>query len=79
MNSRVFSERLNTELDTIGVPERFDERVDAFAKLVRIPRFKAEAILNGRTSPETTLLLLLAEELEVSPDWLIGKSDERQH
>lgn len=77
--NKVFSERLNTELDSIGVPTRFDERVDVFAKLVKIPRFKAEAILNGRTNPEANLLEQLAEEFEVSADWLIGKSNEREH
>ena len=79
MNNKRFSERLNRGLDDIGVPERSDERVEIFAKLIKIPRFKAEALLNGNTNPDTPLLELLAEELEVSADWLLGKSDERQN
>ena len=79
MSNKRFSERLNRGLDDIGVPERSDERVEIFAKLIKIPRFKAEALLNGNTNPDTPLLELLAEELEVSADWLLGKSDERQN
>lgn len=79
MSNRQFSERLNKELDDIGVPERSEERVEVFAKLLRVPRFKAEAILNGNTTPDMPLLEMLAEELEVSADWLLGKSDKKHH
>ena len=77
MSNKQFSERLNKELDEIGVPERHDERVEVFAKLIKIPRFKAEALLTGNTPIEPPLLDLLAEELEVSAEWLLGKSDKR--
>ena len=79
MGNKRFSERLNKELDDIGVPERSDERVEVFAKLLKVPRFKAQALLDGATIPEAPLLTILAEELEVSADWLLGKSDKRQN
>jgi hypothetical protein len=79
MSNRQFSERLNKELDDIGVPERSEERVEVFAKLLRVPRFKAEAILNGNATPDTPLLEILAEELEVNADWLLGKSDKKHN
>ena len=79
MGNKQFAERLNKELDDMGVPERNDERVEIFAKLIKIPRFKAESILNGNTCPETPLLNILAVELEVSTDWLLGKTDKRQN
>ncbi len=79
MNNKQFSERLNKELDDIGVPQRSNERIEVFAKLIKVPRFKAEAILNGNTNPERPLLELLAEELEVDIDWLVGKSDKREN
>ncbi len=79
MGNKRFSERLNNELDDIGVPQRSDERVEVFAKLIKVPRFKAEAILNGNTTLEPPLLELLADELEVSADWLLGNSDKRQN
>ncbi len=79
MSNKQFSERLNKELDEIGVPQRTDERIDVFAKLIKVHRFKAEALLNGQTNPDTPLLDWLAEELEVSADWLAGKSDKRSN
>ena len=79
MSNKQFSERLNKELDEIGVPERNDERIAVFAKLIKIPRFKAEAILNGNASPDAPLLEILAGELEVNADWLLGKSNKRQN
>ncbi|KTD24709.1 Uncharacterised protein [Legionella lansingensis] len=78
MPYRVFSERLNKELDNIGVPPRNDERVEAFAKLVSIPKFKAEAFLNGIALPDIKVLTIISEELEVNPDWLLGKSEQKQ-
>ncbi|MDX1837532.1 hypothetical protein DIZ81_06310 [Legionella taurinensis] len=78
MTNKQFAERLNRELDAIGVPLRSDERIEVFSKLIKIPKFKAEAMLNGITVPDDTLLKLLAEELEVNPDWLIGKSEQKQ-
>ncbi|KTD21477.1 hypothetical protein [Legionella israelensis] len=77
MPNKRFSERLNNELDTIGVPQSTSERIDAFAKLLKVPKFKAEALLNGMTVPDEPLLSAIAEELEVSADWLIGKSDDK--
>ena len=79
MSNKQFSERLNKELDDMGVPQRNDERIEVFAKLIKVPRFKAESLLNGNTNPEAPLLDLLAEELEVNADWLLGKSDQRQN
>ena len=79
MSNKRFSERLNKSLDDIGVPEHNEERVTSFSKLIKVPRFKAEALLNGNTIPDAPLLELLAEELEVDADWLLGKSDERQN
>ena len=79
MSNKQFSERLHKELDEIGVPARCDERIEVFAKLIHIPRFKAEAILNGNTNLDPPLLHIIASELEVNSDWLLGKSDKRQN
>lgn len=76
MNKR-FAERLNKELDSIGFPESTIERIEALAKLVHIPKFKAESYLNGLANPDTPVLKTLAQELEVNEDWLIGKSDAK--
>jgi hypothetical protein len=73
MYSKQFSERLNQELDKMEVPKAMDERVDAFSKLIHIPRFKAETILNGHVPPEADILDKIIQELEVDHDWLLGK------
>lgn len=77
MLNKRFSERLNRELDSIGVPETTAERIEILSKLIKVPKFKAEALLNGNTNPDETLLRTLAQELEVNADWLIGKSDSK--
>ncbi|MBA2709284.1 MAG: hypothetical protein H0U57_01630 [Tatlockia sp.] len=77
MPNKIFAERLNKELDGIGVPSRSIERIEAFAKMVKIPRFKAEAFLDGITVPDAQLLERFAEEFEVDSDWLIGKAEQR--
>lgn len=72
MTNKIFSERLNKELDNIGVPIREDERIDAIAIMFKLPKFKAHAIIDGITLPDDELLQAIAKELEVDPDWLIG-------
>ncbi|MBN9230696.1 MAG: hypothetical protein BGO90_13650 [Legionella sp. 40-6] len=75
MLNKRFSERLNKELDNIGVPETSPERIEVLAKLIKIPKFKAEALLSGATHPDERILTALAEEFEVSADWLVGKEE----
>jgi hypothetical protein len=75
MLNRKFSERLNKELDNIGVPEARLDRIEALSRLIKIPKFKAEALLSGATNPDAELLKTLASEFEVNEQWLIGKDD----
>ncbi|WP_133136876.1 hypothetical protein [Legionella rowbothamii] len=75
MLNRRFSERLNKELDNIGAPVSANERIEVLSKLIKIPKFKAEALLNGATNPDATILASLAKEFEVSADWLVGKEE----
>ena len=77
MLNKRFSERLNKELDSIGVPETTAERIEVLSKLIKVPKFKAEALLNGIANPDEALLKVLAQELEVNVDWLIGKTDSK--
>lgn len=77
MPNKVFSAWLNDELDEIGVPQSSFERIDVFAKLLKVPKFKAEGLLNGLTTPDEQLLSVIADELEVDSDWLIGKTDDK--
>lgn len=72
MSNKKFIERLNKELNSMGMPEPAMERVNALSKLLKIPKFKAESMLNGHADPKDPAILALARELEVSVDWLIG-------
>lgn len=75
MKLRVFAERLNQGLDDIGVPVVISERIDVFSKLINLPRFKAEALLNGKLMADPELIQHIAKELEVTPEWLLGEDD----
>ena len=73
MSNKAFAERLNKALDDIGAPERTEERVDVFSKLIKVPKFKADAILSGTMPLDAHLLEMLSQELEVTEDWLMGR------
>lgn len=77
MLNKRFSERLNRELDNIGAPEASAERIEVLSKLIKVPKFKAEALLNGATNPDEALLNTLAQEFEVNAAWLVGKDESR--
>jgi hypothetical protein len=79
MNRKAFAERLNQELDAIGMPMLEKERIEAFSKLTKTPRFKAAALLNGTGEPDSHLLSQLALEFEVSEDWLAGNQERDKH
>ncbi len=73
MSNKLFAERLNTALDDIGVPARSEERIDALSKLIKVPRFTANALLNGTMALDPHLFDILTTELEVTQAWLMGR------
>ena len=75
MSNKVFIERLNQQLDEIGIPKQSSERVEALAKLLHIPRVKAELLLSGSTK-DLVNITKLADEFEVKLDWLLGNSNK---
>ncbi|WP_131793596.1 hypothetical protein [Legionella brunensis] len=78
MSNKKLSERLNNELDAMGVPGLMMERVQVCSKLFKLPKFKAEAILNGMII-DSNSMQKIADELEVSVDWLLGATRDKQH
>lgn len=78
MSNKRFAQRLNEELDEIGMPQRNSERVESFAKFIHLPKFQAQAVLNGTIIPDEQVLAFLARQLEVNVSWLLGK-DDRKH
>lgn len=73
MSNKLFAERLNKALDDIGVPARSEERIDALSKLIKVPKFTANSLLNGTIALDPHLFELLTAELEVTEDWLMGR------
>ncbi|KTD82938.1 hypothetical protein [Legionella waltersii] len=72
MSNKVLTERLNNELDKLGVPNLMTERVQVCSKLFKLPKFKVEALLNGVIAIDSHSMNKIADELGVSSDWLLG-------
>ncbi len=72
-NTRVFVDRLNSQLESLGLPTEPVDRIAAFAKIFRISKRESTLILSGRLIPSGELLDRIAEELEVTPKWLTGE------
>ncbi|ABQ55409.1 TPA: hypothetical protein OX050_002061 [Legionella pneumophila] len=72
MTNKILTERLNNELDELGVPCLMTERVQVCSKLFNLPKFKMEALLNGVIAIDANSIQKIADELEVNKDWLLG-------
>ena len=72
MSNKKLTERLNKELDELGVPTPMTERIQVCSKLFKLPKFKIEALLNGIVAFDSNSMQKIADELDVSIDWLFG-------
>jgi len=79
MSNKKLTERLNNELDELGVPTLMTERVHVCSKLFNLPKFKVEALLNGIIAFDTHCMQKIADELEVSLEWLFGNKEITKH
>ncbi|ARB93147.1 hypothetical protein [Legionella longbeachae] len=77
MSNKKLTERLNNELDELGVPVLMTERVQVCSTLFQVPKFKIEALLNGVVVLDSESMQKIANELEVSMDWLMGEAQEK--
>lgn len=78
MNSKVFSQRFNRELSTLGFPEELTEKTKAVAKVFNVTRHLANAMIFGHVLPSRDQLDKIAEILEVCPQWLCGATDRKK-
>lgn len=78
MNSKVFSQRFNRELSTLGFPEELAEKTKAVSKVFGISRHLANSLIFGHMLPEHEQLNKIAEILEVCPQWLAGVTDKKK-
>ncbi|MCL9683538.1 hypothetical protein [Legionella maioricensis] len=77
MTNKKLTERLNNELDELGVPALMTERVQACTKLFKVPKFKIEALLHGVIAFDSETMKKIAKELDVSIDWLVGNHQRK--
>ncbi|WP_367607437.1 hypothetical protein [Legionella sp. W05-934-2] len=77
MSNKKLTERLNNELDVLGVPELMTQRVHACSKMFKLPKFKVEAMLSGISAFDANAIEKVANELDVSKEWLLGYSNEK--
>lgn len=73
-STNLFAQRLNSCLDDLGAPINVRERAVILSKMTHIPKQQAWSFLEGHQVPDADLLHKLAQEFEVDPDWLAGKS-----
>ncbi|MDR3442008.1 MAG: hypothetical protein P4L65_03215 [Legionella sp.] len=78
MNSKVFSQRFNRELATLGFPEELTEKTKAVSKVFGISRHLANSLIFGHVLPAHNQLDKIAEILEVCPQWLGGATDKKK-
>ena len=78
MNSKVFSQRFNRELSTLGFPEELTEKIKAVSKVFGVTRHLANSMIFGHILPPRDELDKIAEIMEVCPQWLGGATDRKK-
>ncbi|MGL5743426.1 MAG: hypothetical protein ACRCXC_13305 [Legionella sp.] len=78
MNSKVFSQRFNRELSTLGFPEDLTGKTKAVSKVFGVYRHLANSLIFGHMLPANEQLDKIAEILEVCPQWLGGATDRKK-
>lgn len=78
MNSKVFSQRFNRELASLGLPEDLTEKTKAVSKVFSVTRHFANAMIFGNILPNKEQMDNIAEILEVCPLWLSGATDRKK-
>lgn len=78
MNSKVFSQRFNSQLSLLDFPEELSEKIKAVSKVFNVTRHLANAMIFGHLLPSTEQLDKIAKILEVCPQWLSGTTDKKK-
>jgi hypothetical protein len=78
MNSKVFSQRFNRELASLGFPEELTEKTKAVSKVFGVTRHLANSMIFGHILPDSDTMDKIAEILEVCPQWLGGATDRKK-
>jgi hypothetical protein len=71
--SHYFEDRLERLLNEADFPADLRQRNKIFAKMFKIGTELSQNILLGKKRPTGDILYSIANEFEVSPEWLLGK------
>lgn len=71
--AKQFAEKLNSCLDDSGAPTNARERAAVLAKMLDISKQQAWNFVEGLQLPDDELLMRIAEEFEVDPEWMAGR------
>jgi lipopolysaccharide export system protein LptA len=74
----IFQERLNKELSAFGFPLDKEERIRMFSEIFKLSKHTSASIIYGSIIPEKKMVKIVASELSVSEDWLLGLSNKKR-
>lgn len=78
MGGKIFAERFNRELSSLGFPEDLPEKIKAITKVFGVSRHLANAMIFGQLVPSEETLEKISSILEVCPEWLNGEMDRKK-
>lgn len=78
MNAKLFSQRFNREISSLGLPDDLTDKTKAIAKVFGVTRHMANSMLFGHLVPTLEQLDNIACVLEVCPLWLSGQAERRK-
>lgn len=64
-NAKQLADQVNKTLNDLGVPTNSRERASILSKMLDITKQQAWSLLEGTISPDDTLLIKIASELEI--------------
>jgi phage repressor protein C with HTH and peptisase S24 domain len=70
IDKKDFAARLNQALDKEGFPPKNKGRIQLLAEMVGLTHRGASKWINGETCPPAKKYIILAEKLNVNPEWL---------
>lgn len=78
MNSKVFSQRFNSEIAQWELPDDTNDKIQAVAKVFGVTRHLARAMMYNNLLPARDQLDRIAKVLEVCPLWLGGETNRKK-
>lgn len=78
MSCSIFQKRLHKELTAFAFPLEKEERIECFSKIFNLSKHTSESIMYGSIIPDLKTIKMIAVELSVSEQWLLGTSNKKR-